>query len=118
MVSSDDNTTAEISMNGQQLEEVTAFKYVGARLTKDGLSTVEIKTRLAIATDSMTNLKKRHGAAKMSASLQGLIHTDLSDCPPFFTVCFCLFDFLISSSTTRLYRGRAPRLGLLYGCEC
>ena len=24
-------------------------------------------------------------------------------------VCFCLFGFLTSSSTTRLYRGRAPR---------
>ena len=59
MVSSDDNTTAEISMNGQQLEEVTAFKYVGAMLTKDGLSTVEIKTRLATATDILTNLKKK-----------------------------------------------------------
>ena len=53
MVNSGDNTTVQISMNGQQLEEVMAFKYIGATLTKDGRSTAEIKIRLAIATASM-----------------------------------------------------------------
>ena len=38
------------SMNGQQLEEVMAFKYLGATLTKDGRSTADINIRLAIAT--------------------------------------------------------------------
>ena len=41
MVNSGDNTTVQISMNGQQLEEVMAFKYLGATLTKDGRSTAE-----------------------------------------------------------------------------
>ena len=35
-----------------------AFKYLGAMLTKDGRSTAEIKTRLAIATASMAKLYK------------------------------------------------------------
>ena len=50
MVNSGDNTTVQISMNGQQLEEVMAFKYLEATLTEDGRSTLEIKIRLAIAT--------------------------------------------------------------------
>ena len=58
MVNSGVNTTVQISMNGQQLEEVMAFKYLGATLTKDGRSTAEIKIRLAIATASMVKLNK------------------------------------------------------------
>ena len=45
-------------MNGQQLEEVSAFKYLGATLTKDSRSTTEIKSRLAIATSIMAKLDK------------------------------------------------------------
>ena len=58
MVNSGDNTTVQISMNGQQLEEVMAFKGLGATLTKDGRSTAEIKIRLVIATASMAKLNK------------------------------------------------------------
>ena len=45
-------------MNGQQLVKVMAFKYFGAALRKDRRSSVEIKTRLAIATVSMVKLNK------------------------------------------------------------
>jgi hypothetical protein len=55
MVKSTINTSAEIYLNDQQLEEVDAFKYVGSTLTKDGRSTTEIKTRLAIAESAMAN---------------------------------------------------------------
>ena len=58
MVNSGDNTTAQLSMNGQQLEGVMAFKYLGATFTKDGRSTEEIKIKLAIATASMAKLNK------------------------------------------------------------
>ena len=58
LVNSTTNTHAEIYMNGQQLEEVDAFKYLGATLTKDGRSTTEVKTRLAIATSAMAKLNK------------------------------------------------------------
>ena len=58
MVNSANNTAAQITMNGQQLEEVDAFKYLGATLTKDGRSTIEIKTRLAIAISTMAKLDK------------------------------------------------------------
>ena len=58
MVNSANNTAAQITMNGQQLEEMDAFKYLGATLTKDGQSTIEIKTRLAIATSTIAKLDK------------------------------------------------------------
>ena len=57
MVNSANNTTAQIKMNRHLLEEVEAFKYLGATLTKDGRSTSEIKIRLAIATSAMTKLR-------------------------------------------------------------
>ena len=58
LVNSTTNTHAEIYMNGQQLEEVDAFKYLGATLTKDGRSTTEIKIRMATATSAMAKLSK------------------------------------------------------------
>ena len=67
-VNSGDNTTVQISMNGQQLEEVMAFKYLGATLTKDGRSTAEIKIRLAIATASMAKLNKIWSSEDISFS--------------------------------------------------
>ena len=68
MVNSGDNTTIQISMNGQQLEEVMAFKYLGATLIKDGRSTAEIKMRLAIATASMAKLNKNWSSKDVSFS--------------------------------------------------
>jgi hypothetical protein len=58
MLNSTANTRAKICMNRQQLEEVDTFKYLGSTLTKDGRSTTEIKTRLAIATSAMGKMSK------------------------------------------------------------
>ena len=58
LVNSTTGSTAHISMNGEQLEEVGSFKYLGATLTKDGRSTSEIKTRLAMATAAMAKLSR------------------------------------------------------------
>ena len=41
MANSGDITTVQISMNGQHVEEVMAFKYLGATLTKDGRSSAD-----------------------------------------------------------------------------
>jgi hypothetical protein len=45
-------------MNGQHLEEVDTFKYLGSKFTKNSRSTTEIKTRLAIATSAIAKLGK------------------------------------------------------------
>ena len=59
MVNGNDNSNeAHIIMNGQTLEEVEAFKYLGATLTKDGRSSTEVKIRLAISMSAMAGLSK------------------------------------------------------------
>ena len=50
IIKNDLDTACLIGMNGQQLEEVTVFKYIGAMHTKDEHSTVVIKRILTIAT--------------------------------------------------------------------
>ena len=58
MKNSSNTTPVQIFMNGQELEEVSTFKYLGATLSKDSKSTKEIKTRIAIAISTMAKLDK------------------------------------------------------------
>ena len=51
-----DNTKMNITINGQNLEEVDNFKYLRATLEKDGRSKSEIITRIALATTAMAKL--------------------------------------------------------------
>ena len=53
--SSTNNISADISMNGQKLEEVTSFKYLGATLCKDGTCSAGIRIRIVSA---MTRLNR------------------------------------------------------------
>ena len=55
MTNSMNNISADISMNGQKLEEVTSFKYLGANLCKNGTCSVEVCIRIASA---MARLKR------------------------------------------------------------
>lgn len=43
-------------MNGQRLEEVRDFKYLGSLVSEDGSSTKDIKARIGIATSAMARL--------------------------------------------------------------
>ena len=58
MTNSTNNTTADISLNGQKLEGVTTFKYLGATLCKDGTCSAEICNRIASAMAAMTKLNR------------------------------------------------------------
>ena len=49
LTNSINNISADISMNGQKLEEVTSFKYLGATLCKDGTCSAEVRIRIASA---------------------------------------------------------------------
>ena len=55
MTQSMDNISADISMNGQQLEEVISFKYLLSTLCKDGTCWAEIHIRF---TSAMARLKR------------------------------------------------------------
>ena len=47
-----------ILMNGERLEEVKSFKYIGSIISSDGDSTEEIRTRINLATSAIARLKK------------------------------------------------------------
>ena len=51
-------TPVKVFMNGQELEEVSAFRYLGATLRKDSRSTAEIMSRISIVTSTMAKLDK------------------------------------------------------------
>ena len=57
VTSTSDNPTTAIVLNGEVLEEVQSFKYLGAIIAKDGCSDTEIKARLGAATAAMSRLK-------------------------------------------------------------
>ena len=50
------NAATNIMLNGQKLEGVDNFKYLGPTLTKDGSSTKEMKARVGLASYAMTKL--------------------------------------------------------------
>lgn len=56
---SNENTgQINVTVNGEQLEQVKSFKYLGATITADGSSDKEVKNRIAIATNSLAKLQK------------------------------------------------------------
>ncbi|PVD38062.1 hypothetical protein C0Q70_00672 [Pomacea canaliculata] len=58
MVNSIGKEKAEISLDGQKLEEVESFKYLGSILTKNGLSTDDIRSRITAAIAALMRLHK------------------------------------------------------------
>ena len=49
MTNSTNNISADISMNGQKLEEVTSFRYLGATLCQNGTCAAEVRIMIASA---------------------------------------------------------------------
>ena len=87
MVNSADNIMADITMNGEHLEQVDQFKYLGSTISADGRSTKEVKVRLAMAMSTVTSL--------------GIIWKNRN-------ISFC--------SKMKLYKSLVLSV-LLYGCE-
>ena len=58
MTNSTNNISADISANGQKLEEVTSFMYLGATLYRDDTSSAEIRIRIASAMAAMARLNR------------------------------------------------------------
>src|SRR4029077_20838818 len=47
-----------ITINGNRIEEVSCFKYLGSTMTEDGRCEIEIKTRIALAKEAFNNRKE------------------------------------------------------------
>ena len=69
-VSNKNNVHAKIIMNGEELEEVNQFKYLGATLKKDGSSEGEIRIRIATATSAIVRLCKIFTSKKINFTLK------------------------------------------------
>ena len=59
MTNSTNNINAAISMNGQRLEEVASFKYLGVAQRKDGTCSAEVGIGIASATAAMARLNQQ-----------------------------------------------------------
>ena len=58
MTTSTNDISANISMNGQKLEEVTSFKYLEATLCEDGTCLSDVCIRIASAVAAMARLNR------------------------------------------------------------
>ena len=58
MTNSTNNISAAISMNGQKLDKVTSFKYLGATLCKDGTCSAEVRIRIVPAMAAVARLNR------------------------------------------------------------
>ena len=76
MTNSTNNISADFSMNGEKLEDVTSFRCLRATLCKNGTCSAEIRIRIASAMAAIVRLKESGGvtpsasqASSSSASL-------------------------------------------------
>ena len=58
MTNSTNNISADVCMNGQKLDEVTSFKYLGATLCRVGTCPVEVRIRITSAMAAMARLNR------------------------------------------------------------
>ena len=58
MTNSTNNIRADISTNGQKLEDVTSFKYLGTTMCKDCTCSAEVRIRIASAIAAVTGLDR------------------------------------------------------------
>ena len=77
MTNSRNNISADISMNGQKLEEVTSFKYLRASLRTDGSYSEEICIRTVSAMEAMARLNKIWQCNTISFTSKFKLHKSL-----------------------------------------
>ena len=49
VVSKDEGQVVNITIDGQRVEQVKNFKYLGSNISEDGYNLVDVKTRIALA---------------------------------------------------------------------
>ena len=85
MANNTSSINTEIKVNGQKLQTVANFKYLGSVITDDG-SKPEIFSRIAQTTAALTRLKPVWIDKEFFSRLQGT--TDALPCHIHFPVCF------------------------------
>jgi hypothetical protein len=58
LVSKEVGKKMNIIINGQVVEQVSKFKYLGAMITEDGRSTTDVRVRIGMAKDAFSNRKE------------------------------------------------------------
>ena len=66
-----------ILMNGERLEEVKSFKYLGSIISSEGDSTEEMCTRINLATSAIAKLKKIRSNKDTTLQKLGCVSADL-----------------------------------------
>ena len=77
ITNSTNNISADISMNGQKLEEVTSFQYLGSTLRKDGTFSAEVRIRIASAMAQMARLSRIWQCNTISFASKCKLYTSL-----------------------------------------
>lgn len=54
----DNGKVVDITIDGQRIEQVKCFKYLGSNITDDGRSTVDVKCRIAMAKEAFNKRKE------------------------------------------------------------
>ncbi|KAI5738261.1 hypothetical protein M8J77_004739 [Diaphorina citri] len=67
---SKNESNINIKLEGQQLEQITSFKYLGAIVNSNGSSTEEIKSRIGMAKSSYKKVRNLLTARKIPVSLR------------------------------------------------
>ena len=75
--SNTNNVHPNIIINGEELEEVNKFKYLGATLKKDGSSEGEIRIRIDTATSDIVRLDKIWTSKKINFTLKYNLYKSL-----------------------------------------
>ena len=93
------NISADINMNGQKLEEVTSFKYLGATLYEDGTCSAEVRIRITSAMAAMSRLTGSGSATPLvlqaSSSATSLFVTSCNFWPFMLKSALMLFVLLV-----------------------
>ena len=104
MTNNTSGINTEIKIDGQKLESVTSFKYLGSVITDEG-SKLEILSRIAQTTAALTRLKAVWNDRSISLSSKIL------------PMCFLVTAIFLHACESWTPHSRAPKKNTSYGNE-
>ena len=70
VVSKDRGVVVNITINGQRVEQVKNFKYLGSIISEDGYNLIDIKSRIALAKEAFNKRKEFLTKGRLSRTLR------------------------------------------------